>query len=190
MTNPVPSGRITAGFDQPRPLSVPPDQRDHKHGAIDLAAPVGTSIIAPEDGALFYFCAIRSGSARSFSEIDLSGVPFDFAGHGYFYDVYGALSILLGRSGMTHIMAHSYLNQLFNDAPVRVPWEYKESPVDERWPVCSFYSLSARAVREGTKIAEVGNAGYSTGAHCHYEVHHGSVWERHADRVRPITLFD
>lgn len=187
MTWPVPGGQITAGFDQMRPLSVSPGQRWHKHGAIDIAAPVGTPILACERGMLYYFAAIRPNRDRDMYELKLEHGPFDFGGKAYFYDVFGALAILLGDSGVTHIFAHSWINQLFNEPPKRVRWRYKESPKVERFPLCAFFTMNGygRHVHPGDEIAYVGNAGYSTGAHAHYEMHGGRAWQRWEHRPRP-----
>ena len=57
MRNPVSNGKITALFDQQRPLNGP---FTHVHGAIDIAAKRGTPIVAPEDGVLFGYIAHRS----------------------------------------------------------------------------------------------------------------------------------
>ena len=43
-------------------------------------------------------------------ELKFPSLPFDIAGHGYFYDVYGALIIVRVKSGLTHVLDHSYLN--------------------------------------------------------------------------------
>lgn len=191
MTYPVPGGKITAGFDQKRPLSAQAHERWHVHGAIDIAAPAGKPIYAPERGMLFYFAAIRPNRDRDMRELELEHGPFDFGGKAYFYDVFGALAIVLGNSGITHIFAHSWLNQLFNVPPVRVRWQYKESPKVERFPLCAFFTTNGhgRHINEGDHIADVGNAGYSTGPHAHYEMHRGRAWQRWEQRPRPDAFY-
>ncbi|MFP4378693.1 MAG: M23 family metallopeptidase [Spirochaetales bacterium] len=192
MTHPVPGSRLTAPFDQMRPLSVPESQRTHVHGAIDLAAPVGTPILATEAGMLYYFVAFRPTRNRELAELELDNEPFDFAGHPYFYDTYGALIVLLGESGKTHLFCHSFMNQLFNDPPVRVRWRYKESPAIERHPLTAFYTTNGygRYVHEGDHIGDVGSAGYSTGPHVHYEMHSGRRWQPHGDRPNPAEYIE
>ncbi len=189
MIFPVKRGEITTPFDQPRPLSVPKERRTHPHGAIDIAAPVGTAIRAPEDGTLYYFCAVRSSLARTMAELELLG-PFDMSGHHYFYDTYGALIIIIGDSGNTHVMCHSYLNQLYNQAPMRVRWTYTESAEQERWPLMAWHTFEdPTPVQRGQVVGSVGSAGFSTGAHAHYEIHRGTTWNPHAERVRPETFW-
>ena len=192
MTFPVPGGRLTAGFDQMRPLSVPMDQRTHVHGAIDIAAAIGTPIIAPEAGMLHYFAAFRPDHDRTMGEFGENQFPFYFMGRPYFYDIYGALILVLGKSGHTHIFAHSFLNHLFNAPPHRVKWKYDESPAFERFPLTAFFTTNGYGhhISEGATIGSVGNAGYSTGPHVHYEMHKGRLWQEHAKRPRPTDYFE
>jgi hypothetical protein len=185
--------KITTGFDEMRPLSVPEEQRDHPHGAWDIAAPTGTPIVAPEPGRLYYFVAIRASLDRKLGELDFnSHSPFEFRGHHYFYDTYGVLIILIARNERTHIFAHSWLNQVYNRPPTGDPlrWTYVESPKVERWPVMCWHTFEDRnRVIEGEKIGAIGSAGYSTGPHAHYEIHPTSVWTEHENRIRPETLY-
>jgi hypothetical protein len=192
MQHPVPGSRISASYEQKRPLSVPMDRRTHVHGAIDIVADVGTPISAPERGMLYYFAAFRHDRSRTLAELYLDGEPFDFAGRPYFYDVFGGIIILLGNSGKTHLLAHSFMNQLFNSPPVRVRWKYKESLKVERWPLTAFYTTNGygRHVEEGDTIGAVGNAGYSTGAHVHWEIHNGRRWQEYADRPNPADYIE
>lgn len=185
MRSPVESGTITARFDQLRPLSA--ERPTHVHGAVDIAAPVGTPIVAPERGMLHYFAAYRPNTSRSMSELELDSQPFDFAGRPYFYDIYGGIIVLLGASGKTHLICHVFMNQLFNQAPTRVTWRYKESPKLERFPLAAWYTTNGygRHVKEGDKIAAVGNAGYSTGPHIHWEIHSGRRWQEYGKRPDP-----
>ena len=177
--------RISTGFDEPRPLSVPPEKRWHPHGAWDIAVPVGTAILAPERGMLFYFAAFRADISRGMAELDLLALPFDIAGHNYFYDVYGALIILIGTSGLTHVLAHSWLNQVWKKLE---KWSYKESSKIERFPLSSFAS-ELIPIRAGDIIGKSGNAGYSTGPHIHYEIHSGRKWQQWDRRVRPEEIY-
>jgi hypothetical protein len=190
MTFPVPGGVITARYDQLRPLHA--EVKTHIHGAIDIAADTGTEILAPETGMVYYFAAFRPDRSRTMDELELDDQPFDFGAQPYFYDIYGAITVLVGRSGITHLFCHSFLNQLFNDPPQRVQWRYKESPKLERWPLTAFFTTNGhgRHAYEGREIAAVGNAGYSTGPHVHYEMHHGRFWQPHNKRPNPADYFE
>jgi len=180
---------ISTPFDELRPLTVPPKERTHVHGAIDISARTGTTIHAPERGTVFYFAAIRDSLRRTMKELDLVG-PFDFRGEHYFYDTYGGIVLLFGQSGWTHLFCHSYLNQLFNKAPLRLRWKYHESPVRERWPLFAWHTFEdPTPVSAGETIGFVGSAGQSSGPHLHYEIHHGTKWETWGDRVNPETLW-
>lgn len=189
MLFPVPAGRVTVGYDQPRPLSVPPEQRDHVHGAIDIAAETGEAIFAPESGLLYYWTAFRPDRSRRMGELEFSGFPFDFAGRPYFYDIYGGIIVLLGSSGITHLFCHSFMNQLFNSPPRNMHWKYHESPKLERFPITAFYTLRGARVSTGATIGRVGNAGYSTGPHVHYEMHKGARWQTYNERPNPADFF-
>lgn len=197
MTWPVPGGRVTVGFDQPRPLSVPVEQRTHPHGAIDIAHSVGADIVAPEDGMLHYWLAFRPDTARQMTELDFVfrennriKFPFQVGHHNYFYDIYGGCIFLLGASGITHVFCHSFGNQLYNKGNTLM-WRYAESKVSERFPCTVWYTTngSSQHVREGALIGHVGNAGYSTGPHVHYEMHRGRHWNAHDLRPRPASYY-
>lgn len=190
MTFPLPGGRFTAGYHQPRPLAS--ETPTHVHGAIDVAAPVGTPVLAPEAGRLHYFAAFREDRSRKMGELDLSRFPFQFLGRPYFYDTYGGVAILFGKSGWTHLFAHHFLNQLFNTPPHRMRWHYEESAHLERWPAIAFFTTNGAGhyVREGDTITYVGTAGYSTGPHIHYEIHRTGRWTPHDQRPNPEDIFD
>lgn len=177
--------RISTDFHEPRPLSLPLEKRDHPHGAWDIACPSGRSIYAPERGVLFYFTAFRPDNTRTMHEIELPVLRFDVADHHYFYDVYGALVILVGTSGLTHVFAHSWLNQVWDEGE---NWSYQESAEVERFPLATFTS-DPKPVKSGDLIGAVGNAGYSTGPHIHYEIHYGHTWNEHRKRVDPASLW-
>lgn len=190
--------RLTTDFHEMRPINSA--TKTHNHGAWDLGASVGTKIIAPEDGAVFYFFAVRD-SVGSNSMIPVK-LPFDIKQHNYFYDMYGGVIVLLGRQ-YTHVITHSYMNQLYNRNPIdepksffasllqsKVKWTYQEQNADSRFPVFVFHTGNdLRQVRQGDHIGFVGNAGFSTGAHIHWEIHKGNTWNAHKDRVDPATIF-
>lgn len=179
-------GELTALFSEPRPLSNP---GQHVHGGWDISAPVGSSIHAPEDGRVYYVAIFRNeletGARPTWNE--MRGFPWQ----NYFYDVYGALIIVAGReSGYVHIMAHSYFSQLYNKSLIASrAWEYVEERADKRWPIHMMHTLNAkRFVSEGEIIGSVGNGGYSTGAHVHWEIHPGWELYDYSDRIDPATL--
>ena len=182
MIKPV-RGTVTTDFYEMRPLSVPPEKRDHVHGAIDIAAPVGAEIYAPEAGKLFAYIAYRPQGGMSWPELpDVHGRPFPWAN--YFYDMYGSL-LVLETKDCTHIFAHSYANQVINNYfGLKSFGKYFEEKADTRFPLHGMYS-EIIDVHAGALIGYVGNAGYSTGAHVHWEIHPGNSWVKHEDRIDP-----
>jgi murein DD-endopeptidase MepM/ murein hydrolase activator NlpD len=179
------TGRLTSTFDEPRPLSNP---GEHPHGAWDIAAKVGTPIHAPEAGKVYLVAIFRNELENGLRPTwdEMPGFPWQ----NYFYDVYGALIVLEGASGMVHIMAHSYFEQLHDKGILpSSAWEYTEEHEDKRWPIHCMHTLSSPyLVGEGEIIGYVGNAGYSTGAHCHWEIHNDWQLDDYIDRVDPATL--
>lgn len=178
------NGKISALWKEPRPLSAPQGERDHPHGAIDISARVNRSIIAPEDGELIYYCAVRSDKTQKWDEVKMDGKPFPF--QNYFYDLYGTVLFLKGVSGLWHVMCHSYWNQIFNRIPVQ--FTYQEQKEDDRFPIFAYHNIdNPVSAKAGQQIGAVGNAGYSTGSHVHYEIHEG-VWQKHEDRPDPELI--
>jgi len=175
----------TSPFEEKRPLSVPINQRTHIHGAEDLAPFSKAIILAPEDGTLYFFCAIRNSLDRQMKEVQKSSWPFDFKNHNYFYDLYGGIILLISKNReRTHIMTHSYRNQIFNQTNIKISLE--ESPKDERFPICVEHSFNnPKEVKEGDELCGVGNAGFSTGYHIHWEIHNGIEWNNFNDRIKP-----
>lgn len=186
MTRPI-EGRITAGFNDPRPLSNP---GKHKHGAIDIENDTRTIIKAPESGKVFCYVGIRPRSnmvwPRAFT---VHGKVFPY--NNYFYDMYGGIIVLqvFDNTGLniirTHVMAHSYGNQIFNKSIFKSFEKYWiEQAENNRFPIHGTYT-GMITVAEGDLIGFVGNAGYSTGSHIHWEIHHGYKWEKHSHRINP-----
>lgn len=169
---------ISSKWDEPRPLSNP---GKHPHGAIDIKAIIGAVIVAPEAGELFLYASIRSNNREQWPDDGSNHFPFK----NYFYDVYGGLIVLKGKSGLTHVFAHSYLNQIHNKK--KHDWVSIEEKANKRFPVMALLAGGIR-VKAGEKIGEVGNAGYSTGPHCHYEIHEGFQWTKWEDRPDPEKL--
>jgi hypothetical protein len=192
MIKPV-HGTLTSDFNEPRPWGKP----THNHGAIDIANSIGAPINAPEDGELIAYMASRSETAAKnhqgwpageWPQIDNKQFPFA----NYFYDMYGGLLILRANSGRCHVFCHAYGNHLWNTAPVQPDLTkdpYTEEKKDSRFPMFAFMS-KPKKVKMGQKIGFIGNSGYSTGPHTHYEIHHGFYWEPHEKRVNPELLFN
>lgn len=178
MMKPI-DGVLTSGFHEPRPLHNP---GQHIHGAIDLAAEVGTPIYAPETGALMAWASYRSEVGETWPRL-----PEEFPWANYFYDVYGGLLVLFvpneGRTLHTHIIAHCYSNQLFNKSVWQQRY-YVEQREERRFPLHALYTAT-KFVKKGEAIGAVGNAGYSTGSHIHWEIHPGARWSKHEDRINP-----
>ena len=172
--------RITAGFNESRPLAKP---GAHKHGAIDIGLKVGSQIIAPEIGMLFGYIAIRPAEDLYWPSNEITNNPYK----NYFYDMFGGILILKGESGITHIFAHLYGNQLLNKIDLNWKNTFKEEKESLRFPLLCFQSKE-QEVFEGADIGVSGNAGYSTSAHCHYEMHNGFIWQKHEVRPNPEKI--
>lgn len=197
-------GRITEPFNGLRPLSKREKLSDpnisaaekekikktmHFHGAIDIAAKTGTPIIAPESGYVFIYSAIRPDIKPLWPEdVNLNNSDFPFKD--YFYDIYGTIIILQvseinsGKIKRTHIMAHMYGNQGFNKIYQKIEKIYLEEKAAKRFPIHCWYTKK-HAVEQGDVIGLVGSAGYSTGPHLHWEIHHGYQLEKYENRIDP-----
>jgi len=176
---------ITAPYNEQRPLNA--TEKSHIHGAIDIGCPIGTDIWAPEKGQVYYQFLIRKGSGYQNLYWEDGNL---YAFRNYFYDTFGGLIIVEGEeTGLTHVFAHIYVNQLFNKPwALRRNYDFKEVEKDD---ILAFNFLSKEhkvSVENGEKIGESGNAGFSTGAHIHYEIHRGRSWEKHEERVDPEKL--
>jgi hypothetical protein len=187
MTRPVDEKyRISAPFGEKRPLDPRPGQRQHDHGAVDFETPVGSPIRAPESGTVYYYRALRpkdGGVWPDAPEFFHDHYPFPF--ENYFYDMYGAITILVALSGHCHIFAHSYFRQLYEKCPWA--WTYKEQRANSRFVYeCMHTFRFPQLVGEGEVIAKSGNAGYTTGPHTHWEIHPSyKSWSAHANRIDP-----
>jgi hypothetical protein len=174
------AGTVTTDFFEPRPISNP---GEHVHGAIDIGAPINTPIYAPEGGEVMAWCAYRIQSGTYWPDIPIiNGNILPYCN--YFYDTYGGVLILRAKGRQrTHVITHSYSNQLFNKGLFQDIYTYEEKE-DSRFP---FHAVQTgwHDVRMGAHIGYVGNAGYSTGPHVHWEIHHGWKWNRWEDRINP-----
>jgi len=174
------NGTISTDFYEPRPIDNP---GEHVHGAIDIAAPMNSEIFAPEAGEVMAWCAYRPKAGTYWPDMPiLNGNALPYCN--YFYDTYGGVLILRSDSGeRTHLIAHSYANQLFNKGLAHDVYAYEEK-ADMRFPFHAMYT-GWREVKVGAHIGYVGNAGYSTGPHVHWEIHRGWKWERWENRINP-----
>lgn len=173
--------RITTPWNQMRPVSNP----SHFHGAIDIATLSGSAIIAPESGTVVYYNATRpegkDGKSIYWKPDEMVGFPFK----NYFYDIYGTCAILQGRSGITHLFAHLYQNPTFNNMENK--WNYVEEKEDKRFPLHCYITEPEEIFAEA-EIGLTGNAGFSSGPHCHYELHEGYKWQDWKDRIDPEKI--
>jgi hypothetical protein len=180
MKIPVDGGRITAGFDDPRPLSNP---GQHVHGALDIAGG-DFNIRSPCDGIARAFAFFRSpgeGWSRDAENPAISSIPF----RDYWQDIYGGMvTIVEAKTGRLHIMTHLWPSKLTVYGPFR-SISYMETAAKTRFPAHMIMTEKAE-VKRGDQVGRIGSAGYSTGPHLHWEVHNLSFrLDAHAARVRP-----
>ena len=176
-------GRITTDFYEPRPLSKPIEKRDHVHGAIDIGVSMGTPILMPEDGRLWRWAAFRYEQGEVWPEMPIL-IDYGNSFCNYFYDTFGGIIIVHSADELrTHIIAHLYCNQLFNRFDQRV--HYIEEKKKARFAIHGLFTESHEE-KEGSVIGYVGDAGFSSGPHVHWEIHHGSRWEKWESRINPV----
>lgn len=190
---PVRTGEITGRFSDPAKSG-----RAGIHGGLDIIAiadypgSMAADIVSPEDGRARAFASFRFGDgdqqwpsadAPRTVVIDGNGKPFPF--RDCFHDMYGFCIIVrsLDRE-RTHLLAHAFGNSTVNEGPFNGTWGWVEQAAKTRWPVHTIYSEEIM-VGKGMKLGRVGDAGYSTGAHVHWEVHHGYQREWYDDRIDP-----
>ncbi len=164
---PVKGGRVTAGFRDARPLSNP---GEHIHGALDIAGGEGI-IRAPCSGAARGYAIFRR-EGFSFGpgeKAEILGLPFAH----YYEDIFGAfVAIEESGSRRLHLLCHIWPAAILN-VSTRRPFSfdgYIESASTERFSA-HILVTTKRDVVEGEVLAPVGNAGFSTGVHVHWEIH-------------------
>lgn len=189
MTLPVKGGRITAPYNDIRPLGAAASSAAlHLHGALDIAGGDGF-VRAPTDGVATGYIIFRSSPSGSWSQQDkpeILALPW----RDYWQDIYGGIVSLRDHLGRIHILAHFWPRSLLHGGG-QYPFQfdrYVESALPGRFPHHMLISSPAH-VREGQTLAKIGNAGYSTGAHCHWEIHpHTDRLSPYAERIDPETL--
>ena len=172
------------GTERPLDAAV----KTHVHGALDIVAPIGTPIVAPEDGFLYAFAlTLPEGRPRRFERV-LPAWDLPFKGHSY--DLYGGILALRCSTARTHLFAHLHMNQLIKHCGMfRDAWTYVEEEAEVRWPSFLWHTFgNGRFVKEGEQIGVVGNAGYSKGPHLHWEIHNGWTDTPFGQRPDPEKL--
>ncbi len=184
MILPIPNGRITAPFAQPRPLGGP---TTHIHGAIDIAASLGSApnptAVAPVSGIARFHQFLRPSIDVRWPNSEKEDIPALLV-QNYFYDLYGGVITIRADDDTLHILTHFYASSLWARS---IPG-YIESRFPGRFPCIAIVGTPFR-VSEGQSLVPVGNAGFSTGHHIHWEIHPGQrqIYD-YADRLDPEKL--
>lgn len=183
MTHPLPLARLTASFSEPRPLGGP---CTHIHGAVDLAPSGPGRCLAPVSGEAQYLQFIRPSLAEAFLPDDKPAL-LAFPMRHYYYDLYGGLlTIKEEKTSRLHILTHFWGASLWeHTAPT-----YIESRKTGRFPCFALVRKPFHVV-EGQPLLPVGNAGFSTGPHIHWEIHPTSDYlTPHRERLDPTKLLE
>ena len=178
----VKNGVITAGFNDPRPLSNP---GQHIHGALDIAGGDGY-IYSPVDGIACGFVISRGIGWAPADKPEVMTLPF----REYYSDIFGGIIVIEeAKTKRMHILAHIYPTNLLNGNPVQTQKfkfeKYIESKVDSRTPAFLLKTFEIE-IKKGWCLAPVGNAGFSTGKHVHWEIHHGWKIDDYSERINPM----
>lgn len=179
MLIPIHNGRVTAGFSDPRPLSNP---GAHVHGAIDVAGGTGL-VVAPCSGKLqaYVFLRQKDGWARDEKTEILALPPRD-----YWYDTYGGIIAIEDLRGEYHLLCHFYASKLQARFGT---FTLVESKGEGRQPPIALLSKEVY-IKKGEPLVHIGNAGFSTAAHLHWEVHHTRDLEPYAARIDPMRRIE
>lgn len=195
MNIPMKGGRITAPFNDPRPIDNP---GRHIHGAIDVSTSAANGdrmVYAPATGKLVAYFINRpprggwgapTKQGVQTEKAEILAIPV----RDRWYDVYGGLITIEEPSGLFHILTHFYAAQLFKRfrfcfTPPQM--SFMEAQAKSRWPAFLFRSDESK-VSFGEALLPIGDAGYSFGAHLHWEVHHSPSLDYYDKRIDPTTL--
>lgn len=188
---PIKGGVITQHF-----LDKSAADDSHIHGALDFGAPIGTPILAPEDGYIFGYQSIRSADGLFWLDLPKVHEFEKFAFSNYFYDMYGGVTVLESLDGTrTHLFCHSYANQILNKIFESKNKYYVEERENKRFPLFALYTEKIK-IKKGSVIGYVGAAGKCIpagpqGAHLHWEIHPGkNVWKTYNERINPELLLE
>jgi hypothetical protein len=174
-------GVITAGFDDPRPLTQP---GLHIHGALDISG--GDRLVrAPVGGTARGYLINRGASWITGDKPEVLQLPF----REYFSDTFGAIIVIVEReTGRMHILAHFWPTNILNgNIAQTTPFHfesYTESSKMDRNPAFIIATQQIE-INPGDILGPIGSAGFSTGAHVHWEIHHGWKIDDYKDRIRP-----
>jgi len=186
---PIPDGRVSTGFWDLRPYSIPVDQRTYIHRAWDFTckSTPRQRILAPEDGAVFYQAIMRSAPSRQRDHTWPEGGWYLFSN--FYYDNMGALAILQGKeSGLMYCFCHLDIDIMVHMLEGKhIPYEW----VQHRWSYNDYVRWiitfnNKRTVLQGDTIGWIGDAGYSSGYHTHMQVHASVDYN---SRIDPAALW-
>ncbi len=182
----VESAEVTDGFDVERSSG--------KHRAVDVAATLGSAIRAPEAGSLLLLYMPRAGQSPPGAGGQY-GLPYPLDRFSwYFADRYGACVILLGARWWW-LFAHVPVDSLFRiaaDRGLAMHGGKWKDPADASRFIELYSNVNDQpypSVARGVVIGHVGDSGYSTAPHCHFETMPIGYEGGAPARVDPMPLF-
>lgn len=151
--------------------------------------PIGTPIVAPEDGEYHFQVIVHKDHRVSIMRPDRTWWPYGR----YYYEVYGGMLILFGKT-YTHVFAHLSAGYIFGrwhaagmqyeQPKIRV---YDGGQCDYTKYVLPRVNWTPIWTAEGQEIGQTGDDGYSTMEHLHYQtMQPGGQVHKHVD---PATIF-
>ena len=184
MVFPAPGATVSTGFWDLRPYSKPWHERTYIHRAWDFANYDNrlSLLRAPERGLIFYQYIVRCPLDVTWDH-KWPGTPSWYMFSNFYADTMGALAILMGESGniwaFGHLVPDSIIYQM-TAKKIPIEWGEKKWLYNKyvRW-IISFDHM--REVLAGDVIGYIGNAGYSTGPHCHMQVHESKNYNSRID---------